>query len=60
MITLKYFNHWDCLISDPMAEVTSTWKKSNLGLMLEFGGILVLFGGYELVKCICGIFDSWH
>ena len=31
-----------------MAEVTSTWKKSNLGLMLEFVGILVLFGGYEL------------
>ena len=31
-----------------MAEITSTWKKSNLGLMLEFGGILVLFGGYEL------------
>ena len=31
-----------------MAKVTSTWKKSNLGLMLEFVGILVLFGGYEL------------
>ena len=43
-----------------MAEVTSTWKKSNLGLMLEFGGILVLFGGYELginpyATMICGL-----
>ena len=31
-----------------MAEITSTWKKCNLGLLLEFVGILVLFGGYEL------------
>ena len=31
-----------------MAEITSTWKKCNLGLLLEFVGILVLFGGYQL------------
>ena len=31
-----------------MAEITSTWKKCNLGLMLEFGGIIVLFGGSGL------------
>ena len=43
-----------------MAEVTSTLKKCNLGLMLEVGGILVLFGGYELginpyATMICGL-----
>ena len=43
-----------------MAEITSTWKKCNLGLILEFVGILVLFGGYELeinpyAAMICGL-----
>ena len=43
-----------------MAAVTTTWKKFNLGLLLEFGGILVLFGGSGLGKIpyatmICGL-----
>ena len=43
-----------------MAEVTSTWKKCNLGLLLQFGGILVLFGGSGLginpyATMICGL-----
>ena len=43
-----------------MAEITSTWKKCNLGLLLEFVGILVLFGGYQLginpyATMICGL-----
>ena len=43
-----------------MAEITSTWKNCNLGLLLEFVGILVLFGGYELginpyATMICGL-----
>ena len=43
-----------------MAEVTSTWKKSKLGLILEFVGILVLFGEFGLginpyATMICGL-----
>ena len=43
-----------------MAAVTTTWKKCNLGLLLEFGGNLVLFGGSGLGKnpyatMICGL-----
>ena len=43
-----------------MAEVTSTWKKCNLGLLLEFAGILVLFWGSGLginpyATMICGL-----
>ena len=43
-----------------MSEITSTWKKCNLGLLLEFVGILVLFGGSGLginpyATMICGL-----
>ena len=43
-----------------MGEITSTWKKRNVGLLLEFAGIFVLFGGSGLginpyATMICGL-----